>query len=122
MPGVLRRFSVLLRPYQNYYGNGAYPRQIFGIEMIDALGHHAYFTIESSLLHAEIFKHDQFTVFEMPGKLGAWNKIDITPELLQREAGFMLSSSSQVEVNVIAAQHHGETGTVRGDFGGVVSD
>jgi uncharacterized membrane protein len=122
LPGALRRFTVLLRPYQNYVGNGAYPRQIFGVEMIDALGHHAYYSVDSSLLHSEIFKHDQFTVFEVPGRMAAWNRIDIDPEQLQRDAGFMLSDTSQVEMNVIAAQHRGEVGIVRGDFGGIESD
>jgi hypothetical protein len=121
LPGTLRRFTISLRPYLNYIGN-AYPRSIFGIEMIDPLGHHAYYTVDSSLLHTEIFKHDAFTVFEVPGRIGAWNNIDIDPDQLRKSADFMLSDSSQIEINVIAAQHRGEPGTVRGDFGGIVSD
>jgi uncharacterized membrane protein len=121
LPGTLRRFTIVLRPYRNYIGN-AYPRSIFGVELIDALGHHAYYTIDSSLLHTEIFKHDQFTVFEVPGRIGAWNSIDVDPEQLRKSADFMLSEASQVEINVIAAQHRGEPGVVRGDFGGIESD
>jgi uncharacterized membrane protein len=121
LPGSLRRFTITLRPYFNYIGN-AYPRSIFGIEMIDALGHHAYYTVDSSLLHTEIFKHDQFTVFEVPGRIGAWNNIDIDPDQLRKSADFMLSEASQIEINIIAAQHRGEPGVVRGDFGGIVSN
>ncbi|MBV9103926.1 MAG: hypothetical protein JO060_10055 [Candidatus Eremiobacteraeota bacterium] len=121
LPGKLRRFSALLRPYQNYVGEGAYPRSIFGIEMIDSLGHHAYYVVDSALLHAEVFKHDQFTMFQVPGRIGAWNTIEVDPAQLQRDAGFMLSDTSQVEINILAGQHHGEPGTVRGDFGGIES-
>jgi uncharacterized membrane protein len=121
LSGTLHRFSVRLRPYTNYLGN-AYPRTIFGIELIDPLGHHAYYTIDASLLHPEVFRHDQFTVFDMPGRLGNWNTIDILPDELVKTAGFILSENTQVQINVVAAQHRGEVGVVRGDFGGLGSD
>lgn len=121
LTGNLRRFSVRLRPYSNYLGN-AYPRTIFGVELIDPIGHHAYYTIDASLLHPEVFRHDQFTVFDMPGRLRDWNTIDIVPEELVRTAGFILGESTQVQINIVAAQHRGEIGVVRGDFGGIGSD
>lgn len=121
MSGTLHRFSLRIRPYSNYVGN-AYPRRIFGIEIIDPIGHHAYYTIDSGLLHSEVFRHDQFTTFLLPGRLHDWNTIDIDPEQLVKAAGFILSDVTQVQINVVAAVHRGETGVMRGDFGGIGSD
>jgi uncharacterized membrane protein len=121
LSGTIHRFSVRLRPYSNYVGN-AYPRTIFGVEIIDPIGHHAYFTIDASLLHPEVFRHDQFTVFDLPGRLRDWNTIDIDPDQLIKTAGFILSQTTQVQINIVAAQHRGEPGTVRGDFGGIGND
>ena len=121
MSGTLHRFSMRLRPFENYVGN-AYPRRIFGLEIIDPLGHHAYYTIDSELLHSEVFRHDQFTTFVLPGRLHDWNTIDVDPDQLVKAAGFILSDVTQVQINVVAAVHRGETGQVRGDFGGIGSD
>jgi len=119
--GTLHRFSLRLRPYSNYVGN-AYPRKLFGIEIIDPLGHHAYYTINSNLLHSEVFKHDQFTTFLLPGRLHDWNTIEIDPDQLVKTAGFILSDVTQVQLNIVAAVHRNETGVVRGDFGGIGSE
>jgi hypothetical protein len=121
LTGTLHKFAVRLRPYQNYLGN-AYPRGIFGIELIDPLGHHAYYTIDSSLLHPEVFQHDQFTVFDLPGRLGNWNTLEVDPDELRKVANFVISESTQIQVNVIGAVHRGETIRVRGDFGGIAGD
>jgi len=118
MSGTLHKFSLSLRPYENYVGD-AYPRRIFGLEIIDPLGHHAYYTIDSELLHSEVFKHDQFTTFVLPGRLHDWNTIDVDPDQLVKTAGFILSDVTQVQINVVAAVHRGEPGSVRGDFGGI---
>jgi uncharacterized membrane protein len=115
--GTFPPISVTLRPYTDYRGT-SYPLSIFGLELIDAFGHHAYITINSSLLHPEIYRHDNFTVFVYPGVLGKWNRLKIDPSDLVKTAGFMLSSESQIRINVLGACHKQEATPARGDFGG----
>lgn len=115
--GDMRPFYVSLRPYSTYVGN-AYPLEIFGLELVDAFGHHAYFAIDPDLMRAEVYKRDNFTTFLFPGALGAWNSIRIDPVRLARDAQFILSQETQVKINVVAAAHKGQRDAVGGDFGG----
>jgi hypothetical protein len=118
--GDLHPFLVDLRPGSSYEGT-AFPVSVFGLELVDALGHHAYYTIDARLTHPVVYQRQNFTIFVFPGRLNAWNSIRVDPEQLARDAQFDLSPEAQVRLNVVAAVHKGHAKDVYGEFGGFSS-
>ncbi|MBV8600083.1 MAG: hypothetical protein JO359_00825 [Candidatus Eremiobacteraeota bacterium] len=113
---AVRSFRVRLRPGQDYAGD-VYPRAIFGIELIDALGRHIDFTIDSRLSKPKVYRRDLFTYVVVPGKLNAWN--DLLVDLTPYGDRLLLAPSSTLSFNVIAAVHASAGTGISAEFGGV---
>jgi hypothetical protein len=116
--GAFRRFVVRLRPRTEYAGQ---PTTLFGVQMTDALGHRAYYTIDAAAHDTHISHDGMGTIFAVPGKLGVWNEIAIDADQLIDAAGFELSESEPLRIGIVGIVQHGASQSVRGDFGGISS-
>ena len=112
----IQGFRARLRPSQDYAGD-VYPRALFGIELIDALGRHIDYTIDSRLKEPKIYRRDLFTYVVVPGKLNEWN--DVTVDLRSFGDQLLLTSSSSVSLSVIVAVHSSYGKGLTGEFGGI---
>ncbi len=105
-----------LKPEEDYRGD-AYPLRIFGVEVVDALQNHDYYTIDSTLTKPVIYRRDRFTVHVFPGQLHQWNIVET--KIGNQGDGALAPLTSTVQYNIVAAVHKSVKGGVQGSFGGV---
>ncbi len=117
--GAATPFAVLLLPDQDDRG-GARPTTFFGIQLTDAVGHTAYLGIDSSLRSMTVAHQGNATAFVYPGRLHAWNTIDIDPHLLASAAHFVWAEGERSQIAVEAIAHRGDPAPAGGQFGGLV--
>jgi hypothetical protein len=75
--------------------------------------------IDSHLRQPRVYHRDQFTTFVVPGRLRAWNAVDIDFGALGHQTDFTLGPGAHIVFNVIGAVHQGAPHGVSGQFGGV---
>ncbi len=118
--GGFQRFNVKLEPHEGYT-DGADPRSLFGVQVVDGAGHHAYYAVDPALHSPQRFTDGTNTVFAVPGSLDRWNDVVVDAGDLAK-SGFRFSETQPLEIAIVGIQHNGETAKVRGEFGGVTSE
>jgi hypothetical protein len=118
--GGFQRVNVKLDPHVGYSG-GADPRSIFGVQVVDGAGHHAYYAVDPTLDSPRRFTDGSNTVFTVPGSLNRWNDVVVDAAELAK-SGFRFSETQPLQIAIVGIQHNGETADVRGEFGGVTSE
>jgi uncharacterized membrane protein len=119
LPGTPLHVTLRILPESDYHG-GAHPRTFFGLRLTDALGHNAYYAIDSGLHEPAIRGDGMDTVFVLPGRLHGWNAVEIAPEQL-KAARFAWADTKPIVVSVVALAHRGDA-PVRGEFGGATGE
>jgi uncharacterized membrane protein len=114
-PGTLS-FSVY--PLSSYRDSAA-PSSLFGITLVDVVGHRLFYTIDAQARSPASYFTPWGTINTVPGKLRAWNVITVDLKALHDRDGFALSPSASIGIGAVSATRQGQ---VVGYFGGASDD
>jgi len=104
-------------PNENY-DDQKDPHRLFGIELRDVVGNSIYYTIDARRSSAATYTTAQGTITVLPGRLHAWNEIDVDLVKMHAETGFVLSPGATMVVGAVAAVSNSGR-PLHGYFGGV---
>jgi hypothetical protein len=118
VPALPMRLAVRLYPEQPLERTG-FPEEFFGIDVIDAVSHEAYFGIDPGLSAPTAYRRPGTTIYAFPGKLRAWNTIAIDTSVLAADDKFVLGAGKQLQFKVVSAKMSSSKVHMSGAFGGV---
>lgn len=118
VPAVPMRLNVRLYPEQPLERTG-FPEKFFGVDLIDATSHEAYFGIDPSLSAPAAYRRPGTTIYAFPGKLRAWNTIAIDTSALAAGDKFALGAGKKLEFKAVSAKISSLKTHMSGAFGGV---
>jgi hypothetical protein len=111
-PGTL---AFLVYPLSSYR-DGAAPSSLFGITLVDVVGHRIFYTIDAQSRDSAAYPTPWGTIRTVPGNLRAWNVIAIDLKQLHDRDGFALSPKASIGIGAVSASRLGQ---ISGYFGGV---
>ncbi len=100
------RLRFMLYPVENYDG-AADPHALFGVVLRDVVGNAAYYTIDARRRSPATYRTADGTITVLPGRLHAWNAVDVDIARLRTESGFVLSPSATMAVGALGTADEG---------------